>query len=159
MQVEIDQSGKIGDTKLVTVLAFSNHKSYSIYLSATTKRKLIQTLRTPENSRVFYFRVFAILLFILLKDFLDKIQSIYIDQEYLGHEGDIQAYLIDVAQKSGVTIDPQIIHFIRIGKDSNAHILAITCFRKKKGDKTVSYTVISNYFLPTKKDRGPYRRR
>ena len=90
MRVEIDQSGKIGDTKIATAPAFFNDVSYSIYISAVTKRRLIQNLRTPENSRVFYFRAFAFLLFILLRNHLNKIETICIDEEYSGREGEIK---------------------------------------------------------------------
>lgn len=38
MQIEIDQSGKIEDTRKDTVLAFSNGKNYSILIPAEVKR-------------------------------------------------------------------------------------------------------------------------
>ncbi len=155
MQVEIDQSGKIGDTKIATVLAFSNRISYSIYISAITKRKLVECLRTGENSRAFYFRLFAILIFILIKNFVNKMESIFIDQEYIGWEGQIKAYLIDIAQKEKINIYPDTVHFIRIGKKSNAHLKAIESLHKGSGDKIISYQEIASYFLPNKKGSGP----
>lgn len=45
MQIEVDQSGKIGDTKVPTVLAFSNEDSHSILIPATVKRECLGFLR------------------------------------------------------------------------------------------------------------------
>lgn len=43
--VEVDQSGKIGDTKVHTVLAFSNSYGFSILIPANVKRECIKIQR------------------------------------------------------------------------------------------------------------------
>jgi len=45
MHVEVDQSGKIGDTGIATVLAFSDTESYAILIPAKVKKTCIQELR------------------------------------------------------------------------------------------------------------------
>jgi hypothetical protein len=45
MKVEVDQSGKIGDTKVPTVLAFSNGKKFTVLISAKVKRECILHVR------------------------------------------------------------------------------------------------------------------
>ncbi len=49
MKVEVDQSGKIGDTKIPTVLAFSNGKKLSILIPAKVKRECILRLREKRK--------------------------------------------------------------------------------------------------------------
>ncbi len=69
MRVEVDQSGKIGDTKVPTVLAFSNEESYAILIPAKVKRECVQRLREQgRTGKTFYMRLFAIGLFFLLKE-------------------------------------------------------------------------------------------
>lgn len=157
MRVEIDQSGKIADTKLPTVLAFSDGISYSIIVSSKTKRELIKELRMIKEARVFYFQLFAVLLFILVKDFLIQLDSIFIDQEYQGREKDIKAYFIDVCVGRKREIDPDSIHFTHVGKYSKAHLKAIEALRNKKADKQIRFAEIMSYFIPKKNDRGPNR--
>jgi len=45
MRVEVDQSGKIGDTRVPTVLAFSDGNTYAIVIPAKVKRKCVHRLR------------------------------------------------------------------------------------------------------------------
>lgn len=148
MHVEIDQSGKIADTQVATVLAFSNAIAYSIYLPAVVKRELLQKLRTKKNARVLYFRIFSVLLFLLLKEYLrNDLKVIEIDVEYQGWESEIKGYFLNIARKHGVGVDPECIHFTHIGKKSRAHTKAINSLRKGKGDRTISFEDVAYYFL------------
>lgn len=156
MKIEIDQSGKIGDTRIATVLAFSDGSSYSIRIKATTKRKLVKELRMFKDSRRFYYQLFAVLVFILIKNFIAQIQLIYIDQEYPGREDEIKAYLIHLITGNGMVFDPQLIHFTRIGKQSAAHVKALESFQKKKAEREIGYDEIISFFVANKKDQGSY---
>lgn len=158
MKIEIDQSGKIADTKVATVLAFSDGITYSILVKATTKRKLVKELRTFKDAHVFYLQLFAVLIFILIKDFISQIQSIHIDQEYPGRTLDIKGYLINLFKISGMIVDPLSIHFLRIGKHSRAHLKALESFRKKDADRVINYSEVVAYFAPNKKDQDSYRK-
>lgn len=51
MRVEVDQSGKIGDTKVPTVLAFSNGRSFAVLIPAIVKRECLKRLRGQEIGR------------------------------------------------------------------------------------------------------------
>jgi len=63
MKIEIDQSGKIEDTSKNTIIAFSNGKFKSIFISAREKRELQKFFRRIGKPRIFVYRVFAILIF------------------------------------------------------------------------------------------------
>ena len=117
MRIEIDQSGKIADTQVPTVLAFSNGVTHSIFISQITKRRLIKTLRSQTSSRVLYFQIFSLLIFFLLQNHLKKIQMVFIDEEYEGREGELKGYFLDICLKNKVKINPKIIHFSQIEKD------------------------------------------
>ena len=129
MKVEIDQSGKIGDTKVPTVLAFSNGKQYAILIPATVKRECIQKLRGKGRleTRV-YIQLFSVSLFLLLKREFRALEQIIIDFEYPGHEAKIKEHLINLFQRAGVRLRPSKIQFGYVGKRSNAHKLAIETF-------------------------------
>jgi len=133
MRVEVDQSGKIGDTKLDTALAFSNDQQYSIFIPATVKRACIQSLRGSEKKRLetrYYIQLFSICLFLLLKNKISKLDQVVIDQEYPGHEAKIKEHLLNLLHRSGIYVDPTKIHFASVGKKSRAHRVALQTFKK-----------------------------
>ena len=132
MYYQIDQSGKVEDTKKLTIVAFANGKTRTLKISGKEKRKLIKIMRILYSPRkTFVFKIFAGLIFLLLKD--QKIEKIDIDREYPGHEGTIKGFLINLFNKAGK--NPPQIEFALIGKESLVHKIAIEAFRgKRKAD-------------------------
>src|SRR3989339_678866 len=137
MQVYIDQSGKVADTQIITILAFSNSITYSILISTIVKRKIVKILSKLQNKKQLYIKLFSILIFLLIKKYYKKLNSIIIDKEYWGKENEIKIHLINLFKLSKIFIKPEIIHFTQIGKKSNAHNVAITAFRKKQANETI----------------------
>lgn len=130
MKIEIDQSGKIGDTKVPTVLAFSNGKEYAILIPATVKRGCIQHLRVKGKMETrLYIQLFAVGLYLLLKRDINSLEQIVIDFEYPGHEAKIKEHLINLFRRAGVRVQPARIQFDFVRKKSNAHKLAIEAFK------------------------------
>jgi hypothetical protein len=132
VRVEIDQSGKVEWTQKPTVLAFANGTRFSVFISARDKRILLKELEQtkPERSRTMQrVLVFATLLFILLREHIDKLAQVVIDDEYQGHSPTIKEHLLNLLRRSKKRIDPHTIAFQRIGKHSPAHDLAINVFR------------------------------
>jgi hypothetical protein len=139
MKVEIDQSGKIGDTKVPTVLAFSNGKQVAILIPATVKRECVQQMRGKRKMETrLYIQMFSVGLFLLLKNQLRSLTQITIDAEYPGHELKIKEHLINLFRRAGIKVAPECIQFGNVGKKSNAHIVALATF---KGDQLPSKTV------------------
>ena len=139
MHVEVDQSGKVEDTRVDTVLAFSDGISRSILIPAKVKRKCVEFVRDDRHkTKTLYLRIFCAGLFLLLKDKLPKIDQVVIDIEYLGREHDIKALFLRLVWKSYPTFDPANIQFALIGKDSPAHIKAYSTFT---GDRTADQEV------------------
>src|SRR3990172_2318981 len=97
MHIEVDQSGKIEFTKEDTVLAFSDGISFSLLISATTKRACIRRLRAAGLSGpTLYTQLFAVGLFFLLKEHLKRWTQVMIDTEYFGREPQIKEHLLNL---------------------------------------------------------------
>lgn len=130
MQIYIDQSGRVEFTSHPTVVAYSNGKSSSIYISAKEKRVIQQLFRKAGKPTMFTFRTFAVLIYLLIRSDLSSIKSIIIDREYKGQDDLIKKYLLELIQRGGNDFDPDSVHFMEIGKENNAHKKAITVFRE-----------------------------
>lgn len=129
MKIEIDQSGKIEDTNRLTVVAFANGKIKSLKISAVEKQKLVKTMRILDYpKRTFVFKIFAGLIFLLIKD--EKTEELFIDQEYPGQEATIKNLLLHFFRKEGRNMP--FINFINIGRGSRAHIAAWEVYRGKR---------------------------
>ncbi|NUM43363.1 MAG: hypothetical protein HUU38_01550 [Anaerolineales bacterium] len=124
--LEVDQSGKIGDTKNPTILAYSNHIEKAIFIPATVKRQCVQILRSQGMSGgTMYLFIFVRGLYLLLADALTDGEIVLIDEEYPGHEREIKQQLLNLCKRDGISVEPSNIRFGRIGKKSNAHYLAL----------------------------------
>jgi len=148
MNIEIDQSGKIEDTSKNTVVAFSNGKSKSIFIGAKNKREIQKFFRMAEKPRVFVYRLFAILIFLLIKDDLKNIDRIIIDIEYPGWDHQIKDYLLFEIRKVNPKFSKNNIIFELVGKKSRAHLIAYgTTQRKREPDIKVGSKDILKFVL------------
>lgn len=127
---KIDQSGKIEYTSHDTVVAFSNGKKKAILLRAGDKRVLQKRFRDAGKSRIFPFRIFSLLIFLLLKN--ELFQELIIDTEYPGRGDLIKNYLLHDFKMIGREIDPSLIRFHQIGKNCEAHWHGYFCFKGKR---------------------------
>lgn len=132
MKIEIDQSGKIENTNKDTVIAFSNSISSSILIKAKNKREIQNAFRQAGKRMVFVYRLFAILIFILIKKHIPKIQQIIIDTEYPGKSSIIKNFLLQEIRKIAPSFRKDNIMFMQIGKKSRAHYLAYGVESNKK---------------------------
>ena len=129
MVIEVDQSGKIG-AKGPTILAFSNEIDYKVLIPAKVKRECIKILRyRGKTGKVFYLQLFATALFLLLKDYLDRVTLVTIDPEYPSRDKDIKEFLLNLFRRTGRSLSADVIRFKRIGRKSNAHQKALATLR------------------------------
>lgn len=152
MVCEIDQSGKVEDTRKLTVVCFANGKAKTLLISATEKRKVLIAMREADRLRSnFIFRIFAGLIFLLIRE--EKIDSLVIDREYPGHETVIRNVLLSLFDKNKIK-SPKIF-FGQIGKKSQAHQEAIATFQgKRKADiEVVANDVLSIFVSKKQKPR------
>ncbi len=141
MRIEVDQSGKVESTRTATVLALSNEIRFSILISARTKKRCHQYLKDESRlPKTRHLRLFAAAFVLLLKDYANQIDQIVIDTEYKGSESELTLAIKNASKKARLEFDPDKIIFARIGKKSNAHILAIEVLREiRDPDRQVDF--------------------
>ncbi len=151
MAFQIDQSGKIEQTSLDTIIALSNSKKYCVVLKRRTKRLLQEEFRLRKKPRMFIFDTFcALLAIILLK--VKPASSVFIDKEYFGNEDLIKARILEFINKLSKSDSIPEIEFILVGKSSPAHLLAAKVGKKEvKPDKVVTLEEISTALWPKKR--------
>ncbi|MDP2909743.1 MAG: hypothetical protein Q8N69_01575 [bacterium] len=148
MRIEMDQSGKIENTNRNTIIGFSNGISKSIIISGNDKKKLQELFREAGRHRVFVYKTFAILIFILIKDYLNKLDEIIIDEEYPGKFNLIRSYLFSEIEKIDPDFPKENVVCARIGKKSKAHYVAYgTAIGKRKADKVVKFKDILKFIV------------
>lgn len=152
---QIDQSGKIEQTQLDTVIAVvGEDKTFAVILRRSDKRILQTIFRSSQYSRFFAPLVFAATVAWLIKAaYLSG--TIIIDQEYTGYEElileRISAYLKIIGFKDNVHLK-----FGHVGKLSKVHDFALKVAHKKKiANKILNLEEISALILTIKKDRDP----
>jgi hypothetical protein len=138
--IDIDQSGKIEDTGVDTVIGAANSSwQKSLRLPAREKRKLQQIFREAGKSGTFPYRIFAALIFLTLEDNLDQISEIIIDEEYTGKNEIIKLFLIRFIRSVQPHIALPHITFRQIGRQSPAHDAAYLAFTKQRSvNRTVT---------------------
>lgn len=137
MRIEVDQSGKIEQLNMDTVIAFSNKNQYSILIPKETKQELFKIYKGKLKD--LRYRLFCIGVYYCLKDYIKEKELITICFEYWGKENLIKSFLLDYFRKESTVLDPKIIRFGKIGKQSNAHAVAIDVYRgNRKSNKTLT---------------------
>jgi len=133
MRVEVDQSGQIGKFNVDTVFAFSNQITYAIVLPARVKRQAYEHLkRTYRELRAPYLRLFAAGVFLLLRDHLDRLEHVVIDEEFTGHWAEIKGLLLGHIRRVRPDFPGEGLEWRRIGKRSLAHRRAYEIYRARR---------------------------
>ena len=127
MRIEVDQSGKIEQLNMDSIIAFSNRNQYSVLIPKGLKRQMYKLYRSKIKS--LRYRLFSIGIYYCLKDYIHEKELIVICCEYTGKENLIKSFLLDYLRKNRFVVSPKIIRFRKIGKDSNAHAVAIDVYR------------------------------
>lgn len=147
---QIDQSGKIEQTNINTVIAITNGKNLSVILRKKDKRILEKVFKKMGKAKSYPYVVFAALLAILLK-LADIETKAVVDREYLGHENTIRERTLRFLNSLDSKRET-IIEFGHVGKLSKAHDWAAKVGSKKvKPDKVVGLEEILELVLGIKK--------
>ncbi len=131
----IDQSGKVEGSSN-TVVAFANGKKAALLIKAKDKRAIQKLFRAKGKGRVFVFRLFSLLVYLLIKDV--NFTEVIIDIEYLGKSALIKGYLLEFFRKNGKNVMSSQILFHKIGKKCEAHWHSYYVFTgKRKPEKII----------------------
>ena len=132
MIIEIDQSGKVEETGKNTSIAFVNGVKCSIFISGKEKRKLQRFFRSIGKRRMLIYHTFVILIFLLVRDHVRKIDRIVIDTEYPGQNELLRRLLWEKIHAIHHDFEVSQITFKRVGKSSPAHLLAWDVHTRKQ---------------------------
>jgi len=127
MKIEVDQSGKIEQLDKNTIIAFSNKNQYSVLITREIKKEVYGLYKGQVKD--LRYRLFCIGIYYCLKDYIKEKELITICFEYQGKENLIKSFLLNYLRVDYAKIDPKIIRFGMIGKQSNAHAVAIDVYR------------------------------
>jgi len=148
---KIDQSGKVEDIGRDTVLAICNGKSFTVKISSKTKIGIRKMFGKSGRGNIYVYRVFSILIFLLIRSCGFVVNEVIIDEEYTGQEKTLINMLSQLFTQNR-SKRPEI-YFARIGNKPTVHYAAYNVYkRKKKADMVINLKQILN--LTTKKDRG-----
>ncbi len=138
MVIEIDQSGKLEQLDTGTAIAYANGKSDVVWVTAKTKRELINYLRrTLIPTKDSWPILFAVLIYTTIEK-LPKNVVLKIDEEYTGKEKIISETLEKLLGRKFAKKWDGKIHFGLIGKHSPAHKLSWEVHRKKNRQRVRS---------------------
>lgn len=133
MIIYIDQSGKVEYTSQDTVLAFSNGKSKSVLIKAVEKRKVQKAFREAGKPKMFVYKTFAALLYMLIEKEDLSILGMQIDREYWGKETIIKDHFLRIIKKQHkVHLNVSRVSFSLVGRFRVCHKLAIAVLRGNK---------------------------
>jgi len=127
LKYQIDQSGKIEQTRVNTVICLSNGSSDTILVLAKTKRQIQEIFRRNGQIRNYILFTFCATLSVILKR-NPTIKRVIIDKEYYGKEAIIKEILTEMLKATKHFPE---INFSNIGRKVNAHSLAYLTFTKK----------------------------
>ena len=127
MKIELDQSGKIEHLNSDTCIACSNEDNYCVVIPKQIK----QTIHYNHKNRVkqIKLKLFCIGIYYCISKFLNRKPTIILDNEYEGNESIVKYLLLEILRNQNILFDKRLIQVSRIGKISNAHVLAITTQR------------------------------
>lgn len=129
MKFQVDQSGKIEQTQVNSIIAYSNHTQSTILIPRKLKRTIQAVFRIHGFTELYIYFLFAVGITILLSDLQKKV-SIQIDIEYPGKE----KIILSMIEKYLVLLEKPVHHisFARIGNKPRVHYAAKDVYDKKK---------------------------
>lgn len=136
--VEVDQSNRT-DESGDTYLALSDGISRSIKVPSKVKQTGMEALlQRGKTSTTAKWMLFAACIFLLIKDEIDQLQRISVDNAFDQHQADVKNQLLRHIWTIRPSFDPWSVEVISIGKDSPAHDVAYSSRKRGEADKTVT---------------------
>lgn len=144
-RIEIDQSGKIENTTVCSVV--SDSVGSTVYVSPQTKRGLLRIARSKGKSHIYVMQTFAFLCARIISKTYSIENHYVIDVEYPNNDGVIKSFLMRYLARFGIQVRKEQITFSRVGKKSSAHAYAHACYttKNKKASLMLSLRTITRY--------------
>lgn len=131
-RAEVDCVGRIDDYENRTVLSISAGLSYSIMIPAIEKQKaLVHTKDIHPNwgrTRIHVY-LYSVLLFLLIRGHIKKLDSVVIDIEYSGYEPEIKGLLLQLLRWQGISVSKDRVLLKRLDRTSAARQMASRVYK------------------------------
>ncbi len=123
-----------------TTVAVSNDFMVTVRVTARAKQEVQKTLLARGvKPKMVVIRMFVGAILLAIREHLETISQLTVDEEYTGYEAEIRSLLLDRIRALGLEFDRDGIVIDRIGKHSPAHRAAIRVTRRQaQADKTPS---------------------
>ena len=147
MRIEIDTGSRL-DQSGDTTFAFSDDIQRAILVRQTVRDRCLQALGGERLSKEL--RIFAACVYLLIRDYLEKVDELRIDREYTGHEGDIKKMLLNLIWKfSDSDFPSEKIRIEKIKERGLAHEVAWRTRRKeRRPDEIIEAQAILSLLIP-----------
>lgn len=133
-RAEVDTVGRIDDASADTVMCVSAGLSYSVLLPAQEKARalaFIADLKPQWGTIRPRVLLYSLLLYLLLKDQIGKLDVVAIDPEYEGYEPEIKGLLLRLLRSDGRAIHRSQVIFERIDRQSPARTMASRVYKRQ----------------------------
>lgn len=139
--VYVDMSAKVEQWNRDSAVAACNDTQRILLVPGRVKQSLRTHLLSGNKRKTAHFRIFALLIFLAVKDDLDTISQIVIDQDYTGHsaEGQIKNLLLSLIRRVRPKTTGGFIRFENV-RGHSADVFARQVFtRKRQPTRVVTY--------------------
>lgn len=139
--VYVDVSAKVEQWNRDSAVVASNDSLRILLVPGRVKQSLRAHLLRSNKRKTAHFRIFALLIFLSVKDDLDSTSQIVVDQDYSGHsaEGQIKNLLLALIRTIRPGTTGGFIRFANV-KGHPADVFARQVFiRKRQPDRVVTY--------------------
>ena len=147
-RAEVDCVGRVEDIESNTVFSISAGLSYSILIPPAEKQKvfiIVSEIHPNWGTTRKCVYLYTIMLFLLIKDHIKKLDLVVIDNEYRGYEPVIKGLLMQLLRDLGLKIKKDQIILKNLNRSSLACQMAVRVFRGiAEPDQIISSKQISD---------------
>lgn len=149
MRIEIDQSGKVENISVSTVVGDSLGNFFAI--RSIDKIRLQSLYRQTGRPKMFVREVFSLMVALTIQSSYTSFHTYNVDIEYPGKSDEIKNLILMFSKRLGCKINTDQIHFALIGKKSIAHKTVHDRFIGVTKGQLLKKNNSHTYFFPTKK--------
>lgn len=147
MKIQIDTGSRL-DKSGDTTFAFSNHFQKSLTLRQSVRDECLRKMKGRRLSKEL--RLFSACVYLLVRDRLNELAELQIDEEYPNHGRDIKRHLANLIKKhkGDIEFSESKVKVESIGKRSRAHEIVWQTLRgKRKAEGIIKIKEVLNLLL------------
>jgi hypothetical protein len=133
----VDLSAKLEQWTKDSIVVLSNGSFTALRITKESKQQARQVLVERYGRRTVRYRLLAILIYLLIQDHLEQIDTLYIDRDYEGAEAEatIKNLLLHLLRRNGYERQASFVHFANV-RGSVADTMARRIYLGKESPPT-----------------------